>query len=240
MPKEIALLERRLGYTFGDKSILAQALTHSSYDGDKHRNNQRLEYLGDAVLQLVITDVLYRECPDMGEGQMTRVRSSLVREEALFHAAKGLKVGSFLVLGKGEENSGGREKPSILADTMEAIFGAIYLDGGMRSARTVITSVLGDLIAVAPSLDPEGDPKTRLQHLCTVALGCDVSYELVRMEGAPHERVFRVAAKAGEKIIAEGIGTSKKHAEMDAAQKALDKLARESKNAREGEEKKCI
>ena len=230
MHKDSIVLQRRLGYRFGDCELLQQALTHSSFDGDKHINNQRLEYLGDAVLQLVITDVLYRQCPDMNEGQMTRVRSLIVREEALCHAAQQIGLGSFIVLGKGEEHTGGREKSSILADTMEAVFGALYLDGGMRVARSTITTVLKEAIEISTaSTDENTDYKTRLQHLCAVSLGDDVTYHLMSSKGAPHERVFRIRAMAGKRELAIGEGTSKKNAEMDAAKNSIELLEGESR-----------
>ena len=224
----IERLQDKLGYHFRQEETLQQALTHSSFDGDKHKNNQRLEYLGDAVLQLIISDELYRD-EDLDEGQMTRLRSLIVRGDALSVAAKEFGLGKMLILGKGEELSGGREKSSILADTMEAVIGAIYVDGGMEMARSCVLQLMKGRIRGALNLPTDVDYKTQLQQLATTHFGMDAKYRLVSSEGPAHERVFTVRAVIGDKEVGVATGHSKKEGEMEAAKKAVSNLKKQGK-----------
>lgn len=219
-------LEEKLNYRFSDTSTLKRALTHSSFDGDKFNNNQRLEYLGDAVLQLVISDELFK-IETLSEGQMTRLRSLIVREGALYAAAKSFGLGNMLILGKGEELSGGRDKPSILADAMEAVFGAIFFDGGMEAAKEAILKLMDGAIESALKAENDMDAKTLLQHICATHFGEDVHYDTILCEGPPHRRTFTVRARVGGRILGTGSGYSKKRGEMEAAHQSIEMLKNE-------------
>ena len=221
-------LQENLGYRFRDESLLRGALYHSSY-ANEHRNenivsNERLEFLGDAVLGFVSAEFLYSRFPNAPEGELTRIRAALVREESLFEVAQSLQLGECLMLGKGEESGGGRQRPSILADCTEAVFAAVYLDGGMDYARDLIHRVLlskGD-IEVAESR--RRDYKTELQELVQRKPHQALRYELVGQSGPDHAKVFTVAVLLNGEPIGEGSGHSKKEAEQSSARAALEKL----------------
>ena len=224
-------LQENLGYRFRDESLLRGALYHSSY-ANEHRNenivsNERLEFLGDAVLGFVSAEFLYSRFPHAPEGELTRIRAALVREESLFEVAQALQLGECLMLGKGEESGGGRQRPSILADCTEAVFAAVYLDGGMDCARDLIHRVLlskGD-IEVAESR--RRDYKTELQELVQRKPHQVLRYELVGQSGPDHAKVFTVAVLLNGDPVGEGSGHSKKEAEQSAACAALEKLTKE-------------
>lgn len=224
-------LQENLGYRFRDESLLRGALYHSSY-ANEHRNenivsNERLEFLGDAVLGFVSAEFLYSRFPNAPEGELTRIRAALVREESLFEVAQALQLGEGLMLGKGEESGGGRQRPSILADCTEAVFAAVYLDGGMECARDLIHRVLlskGD-IEVAESR--RRDYKTELQELVQRKPHQALRYELVGQSGPDHAKVFTVAVLLNGEPIGEGSGHSKKEAEQSSARVALEKLTTE-------------
>ncbi len=218
-------LERRLGYTFRNKDLLKHALTHSSYANEKQtpeRSNERLEFLGDAVLSVIVSDYLYKEHPDFPEGELTRLRSSLVCEEALHGYSGELGLGEFLLLGKGERLTGGGERPSILADTFEAVLAAIYLDGGMEPARQHVLR----FVVKAEESHPvrSADYKTALQEFVQRDPAASVRYELAGESGPDHNKVFTVNALRGDEVIGTGSGHSKKQAEQDAARHALEHL----------------
>lgn len=215
--------EKAMGYTFEEEGLLRLALTHCSYNGNVGENNQRLEFLGDAVLEFVISEKLYKQS-HTEEGQMTRMRANVVCEASLAEAARRLSLGALLQLGKGEESSGGREKSSILADTMESIIGAIYLDGGMEPARRFILQCLGHKTETAMEQGGGADYKTQLQHICSVKFSDVPKYELIGQQGPAHERVFEVKAMVQGKAYGMGQGKSKKEAEQNAAKAALDLL----------------
>lgn len=225
-------LQENLGYRFRDESLLRGALYHSSY-ANEHRSeniasNERLEFLGDAVLGFVSAEFLFRRFPNAPEGELTRIRAALVREESLFEVAQALQLGECLMLGKGEESGGGRQRPSILADCTEAVFAAVYLDGGMECVRDLIHRVLlskGD-IEVAESR--RRDYKTELQELVQRKPQQVLRYELVGQSGPDHAKVFTVAVMLNGEPIGEGSGHSKKEAEQSAACAALGKLTAES------------
>ncbi len=215
-------LEQRIGYQFHDISLLKQALTHSSFTNEqkinKTGNYERLEFLGDAVLELTSSEFLFHEHQDVLEGELTKMRASMVCEPALAFCARDLELGKFIRLGKGEENTGGRERDSIISDVMEAVTGAIYLDGGMEPARQFINSfILSDLEDKRLFYDS----KSNLQELIQGKLKKEFWYELLEESGPEHNKVFKVSVHMEDEVLGEGIGKTKKAAEQQAAYKAL-------------------
>ena len=216
---------KKLGYTFSDMKLLETALTHPSFGGDHHvPHYQRLEFLGDAVLELAISKYLCFEFPEIDEGKLTRIRAGLVREETLCRAAQRLELGKYLRLSVGEDRSGGRTKPSILCDVMEAVLAAVYLDGGFDAAIEVIRLALADDLH-PQMLEDHLDAKSRLQEILQ-RTGDMPRYEFVSMEGPPHAPQFRYRAITDDRVLGEGAGTSKQHAQQAAARDALKRLGR--------------
>ncbi len=219
-------LSRRLGYRFSDPGLLAQALRHSSYihehPGQAGDSYERLEFLGDAVLELVITELLYQRFPGAAEGQLSKARAGVVNEARLAAVARSLELGSCLWLGRGEELQGGRDKPSILADVVEAIAAAIYLDGGLEAARRVLLELLGPAAEQAILRAPQKDFKTRFQEAVQEALHITPGYEVVDSQGPDHAKTFTVAVVIDGRRVATGSGRSKKEAEQEAARRGLD------------------
>lgn len=217
--------EEQLGHRFANPSLLAQALTHRSVSSDDptRLDNERLEFLGDAVLQLVITETLFNDYPNLSEGEMAKIRAALVSGPPLADVALSIGVGEYLELSPGEERSGGREKPSMLADAMEALLGAVYLDSGMEAARRVITGLWGDRIAERAKRPGIRDYKTRLQEVLAQT-GRRPSYD-AEGRGPDHERHFRSVVSVDGQILGTGEGRSKKAAEQEAARMALERLA---------------
>ena len=211
-------LEKDIGYTFKDKSLLKLAMTHPSYAGETHVHNQRLEVLGDAVLQLCTSVRLYHQYPDLPEGKLSRLRARCVQEGALEVAARRLNLGQHLLLGRGEEAGGGREKPSILADAMEALLGAMYLDGAMEEARRLIETVVP--IQDQPRVH---DYKTEYQELAQRVTGLTPVYRIVQEDGPAHARTFSAVAELAGRVTGQGQGSSKKQAEQQAARDALSR-----------------
>jgi ribonuclease-3 len=209
-------LEEALGYTFIDRALLRRALTHRSHDPEG--SNERLEFLGDAVLEFVVTSYLYAES-GLNEGEMTKVRISVVNQAALEELARGLTVGEAVLLDAGEEVTGGREKASILADTLEALLGAIYLDGGLDEVRRVVLAHWVPIIEQRAGEPGEGDSKSRLQEVLAQQ-GLQPAYA-AEGEGPDHARVFFATVSAGGRVLGSGMGTSKKTAEQAAARQAL-------------------
>ena len=220
--------EAIIGYEFKDRTLLRQALTHPSYGGD-HRvsDYQRLEFLGDAVLELYVSEALYREYPDLGEGKLTRMRADLVKEETLSAALKRLGLNGHILLSVGEERSGGRNKNSILCDVFESVIGAIYLDGGRRCASSFIKKALGDQLWADTSKEDHLDCKSRLQSLLQ-AQGDMPAYELISRSGPDHEPVFIYTVSASGRILGTGKGHSKQAAQLEAAKMALKTLEEKS------------
>ena len=211
-------LEKKLGYRFRDRGLLGHAMTHSSY-ANEHRgegltSNERLEFL-------VVADYLFHEHPDMPEGELTRTRAALVCEGSLHEAAKGLELGRYLRLGKGEDAGGGRKRPSILADATEAMLAAVYLDGGMEAVRPIIRWLILDKEQEKAA---DRDYKTALQELVQRTPGAAVAYRLARESGPDHCRSFEMEASVDGKVIGSGVGRTKKEAEQMAAKAALEKL----------------
>lgn len=218
-------LQDKIGYHFKDESLLKQALTHSSFANEqkinKLNNYERLEFLGDAVLELVSSEFLFNENKDMPEGQLTRLRASMVCEPALAYCARDIELGSYILLGKGEEATGGRKRDSITSDVMEAVIGAIFLDGGIENAKKFINHfVLSDLENKILFLDS----KTLLQEEIQKKNTAQLRYELVGETGPDHDKQFSVEAYLDDKLIGSGVGRTKKAAEQQAAYEALMKL----------------
>ncbi|MGI5971369.1 MAG: ribonuclease III [Oscillospiraceae bacterium] len=220
-------LMEKLGIKFNSPKLLRQALTHSSW-ANENRNkadghNERLEFLGDSILGFVAADYLYRNFRDLPEGELTRRRAALVCEQSLYKAAVELSLGEKLRLGHGEELSGGRERPSILADAMEAVIAAVYLDSGIGTARSLITRLI-----LSRNEGPEEvrDSKTQLQEEVQRTPGSVLSYEVVGERGPDHNKEFFVEVSLNGNIVGRGSGKTKKEAEQDAARAALEKLNR--------------
>lgn len=223
-------LEEKIGYHFQDQELLWCAMCHSSYANERHlgrlKCNERLEFLGDAVLELVTSEFLYRTFPRMPEGDATKTRASIVCEQSLAFCAGSLSLGSYILLGRGELASGGRERPSITSDAFEALIGAIYLDGGFTSAKEFIQKfVLDDLEHKKLFFDS----KTILQERVQAGLGEQLHYELIHEEGPDHQKVFVVQAMLGDRVIGKGRGRTKKAAEQEAAYHALKSDSRMEK-----------
>lgn len=211
-------LMNALSYQFHDVSLLRQALTHPSMGKD---DNQRLEFLGDAVLQYIMSDLLYASHPASQEGSLTHLRALLVCEAALSQVARSLHVGEALIMDKGEELTGGRDKPSVLCDAMEAILAAVYLDGGMEAARRIVISFWPKPEDVHR---PMQDSKGALQELLQKDGGDAPTYEIITQSGPPHNRMFEAAVSCNGQQLATGSGRTKKQAEQAAALNALNKL----------------
>ena len=219
-------LEERIGHTFTDKELLKTALTHSSYANENKGEgcvcNERLEFLGDAVLGVVVAEYLYNKFTDMPEGRMTRLRSELVCEKNLNHVAEEISLGDCLRLGKGEERNGGRKRPSILADAVEAVIAAIYLDGGRDEAKNFISRFIFRGFETGSQYDR--DYKTELQELIQSRVGQVLAYRLADSSGPDHDKTFTVDALLNGKVLSSGKGHSKKDAEQAAAKAALEEI----------------
>jgi len=214
-----------IGYQFQTPGLLSQALTHSSYANEKHMkkgsDNERLEFLGDAVLEIVSSEFLYLNYPKLPEGDLTKMRASLVCEPTLAFCTRQLNLGDYLLLGKGEDMTGGRKRKSILSDALEAVIGAIYLDGGFASAKEFILKfILTDI----EHKQLFYDSKTILQEVVQASYKEELCYRLVGEEGPDHDKHFMVEAWIGEMLIGKGEGHTKKAAEQEAAYQALLKL----------------
>lgn len=216
-------LEETLGYRFQDIALLENALTHSSYANEHHaehiQSNERLEFLGDSVLGMVVADYLFRNFPALPEGDLTRLRASLVCEGNLVLVAGQWNLGSYLKLGKGEEVCGGRERPSIRADAVEAVLAAVYLDGGIAQARRIIQKFILDNIGQVQEVGR--DYKTALQELIQRKSGQTLTYHLIGQSGPDHAKTFEMEVRLNGSPIGSGKGRSKKDAEQSAAKAAL-------------------
>jgi ribonuclease-3 len=225
---ELAALQKALKIRFKHKAILEQSLIHSSYLNENPDlapgDNERLEFLGDAVLGFVIAQELYQRFPNLSEGDMTRVRSSLVSQAALARMAKAIGLGDYLYMGKGEESSGGRRKPANLARALEALIAAIFLDRGMKTARKFILKLAEKGLKEAPSRGVEADYKSKLQEVMQAKRQLKPSYRVIEATGPAHDRRFTVEVKVGGNVLGRGSGKSKKAAETEAARNALDSL----------------
>ena len=219
---DIKKFQEVIEYHFHDEKLLRQALTHSSFANEKHlkkhSDNERLEFLGDAVLEIISSEFLYKEYPDKPEGELTKLRASIVCEPTLALCTKDIALGEYLLLGKGEDQTGGRGRKSILSDALEAVIGAIYLDGGFANAKEfILNHILNDL---------EGkrlfyDSKTILQEIVQAHFKEELSYHLVGEEGPDHDKTFQVELQIGEQVYGIGKGRTKKSAEQEAAYKTI-------------------
>lgn len=218
-------LEDKIGYHFKNKELLREALTHSSYANErksKHiKYNERLEFLGDAVLSVVVSDYIFKHCPELPEGELTKLRASLVCERSLFDFAKQIDLGSFLALSRGERHNGGAERPSIVSDAFEALIAAIYIDGGMEPAAKHILNFVIPAIK-STKKKPVKDYKTTLQEIIQKNPGERLEYVPVSESGPDHNKHFVFEVHLNSNIIGRGGGRSKKEAEQQAAREALE------------------
>ncbi len=215
-------LEKIIGYTFQNKALLQTALTHSSYANEKGVGtlyNERLEFLGDSVLGIITAEYLFKNHHDFPEGELTKVRAALVCEKALYKFASEISLGEYLYLGKGELHTGGRNRPSILADAFEALIAAIYLDGGMEQAKRFVLHFI--TAAQEDAIEINTDYKTKLQEIIQKNPEERIEYAIVDETGPDHDKRFVVAVKLNSNVIGEGKGRSKKQAEQKAAKEAL-------------------
>jgi ribonuclease-3 len=221
-------LEEKIHYFFKDKGKLLMALTHSSYANEKKtgglESNERLEFLGDAVLNIITSEYIYKHYPGLSEGEMTKTRASIVCEASLVKCANSIMLGKYLLLGKGEENTGGRNRTSILSDAFEALIGAIYLDGGFKEASNFLFSVMNDIFGDFRESTAFVDYKTQFQELIQKKGDQGISYKIMYEEGPDHNKVFGVQVLVGNKVLGAGEGRSKKEAEQNAAKNALEKI----------------
>lgn len=216
----MAELEEAIGYHFRRRAYLEEALTHSSYVNGKHNSNERLEFLGDSVLSVVVSKYLF-ESLDVPEGKLTKIRAKLVCEDSLYEFAKQIDLGARIKLGKGEENTGGRDRRSILADAFEALIAAIYLDGGLEEARTFIMRFIPPIEEIRNGRLIFGDYKTVLQEIIQQNPEERIEYEITGEHGAAHQRVFTANVLLNGQTIGTGSGKSKKEAEQAAAKEAV-------------------
>ena len=223
-------LQQAIGITFHDMSLLEQAFAHSSYinenPGFHLSDNERLEFLGDALLNFIVTEELYHEFPDFGEGELTEIRASLIRQETLAQLASTLKLGDYLLLGKGEEATGGRRRETNLADVFEAMIGAIFLDQGLNAAKEFVLSKFSSQLEKMKAEGMMGrNYKALLQEFTQAKFKQLPTYRVVETSGPDHDRDFIVEVALGDKILGTGSGKSKRAAEMKAARSAWEKLA---------------
>ena len=226
--KDLNMLEQKIGYTFINKAHLIKALTHSSYANEnKHEKlqcNERIEFLGDAVLNIAISEKIFMKEFGFAEGEMTKVRANIVCEASLEKCANEIKIGEYLLLGKGEEITGGRRRTSILSDAVEALIGAIYIDSGLESAKKFIYTHMKELIEGSIKGTIFSDYKTQLQEKVQKDIESKIEYEIVEQKGPDHNKIFVSQVKLNDIIAGIGEGKSKKEAEQNAAKIALDSL----------------
>ncbi len=222
-PKKLAEFMQKIGYTFKNEMLITTALTHSSYANEWKRqlkNNERLEFLGDSVLSLVVAEHLFENYKHLPEGELTKLRASLVCEKSLHTFAKQLGLGPMLLLGKGEEHTGGRERPSILADAFEAVIAAVYLDGGFEEAKKYVLRFIPQSLDTQANIGLQ-DYKTILQEIIQKNKEEKIEYVLIMESGPDHNKRFEVEVHLNSNVIGTGIGHSKKQAEQNAAREAL-------------------
>ena len=232
MKSRLLEFENRINYHFKDRELLERALTHSSYIKEhalcKTESNERLEFLGDSVLSYITSgylysEELYRRCPESGEGKLTKLRAAVVCEEALAKQAKQIEIGEYMLMGNGEEKQGGRQRVSIMADAVEALIGAIYLDGGYDAARDVFLMLSSDMIEDAIKGRLMKDYKSSLQERVQAVGGGQLIYRVNREEGPDHSKTFYMDLFLGDRLIGTGSGRNKKQAEQQAAKEAIER-----------------
>lgn len=225
MTSDLSVLEARIGHTFNRHDLLAQALTHRSFSAD---NNERLEFLGDSVLNCVAGYLLFQRFPQLQEGQLSRLRANLVNQQSLCDLARGLKLGGFLKLGEGELKSGGTDRPSILADALESLFGAVFLDAGFDAAQGVIARMLGPEVSAIDPVSQGKDAKTLLQEWLQGRHKGLPDYRLVSVSGQAHAQTFTVECRLDQVgVCTQGSGSNRKSAEQEAARVAYLQLTGE-------------
>lgn len=225
--RDLAALENHLRYAFRRRDLLEQALRHSSFvnehPGNGLENNERLEFLGDSVVNTVVSHLLMGRFPNLNEGHLSKIRSGLVNEAKLALIARNLHLGAFLLLGRGEANTGGHEKASILADGFEALMAAVYLDGGFDTVFSVISDHFSDLLNTVDGTEDHQDYKSRIQEIAQATMKRQPEYRVIGESGPDHDKTFTAELVVGD-ICAQGTGKSKKAAEQAAARKVLDLL----------------
>ncbi len=228
---DLELLQQRLGYVFGDRGILLQSLTHTSFGHENHpekplaqRDNERLEFLGDAILDVIISDLLLENFPEASEGQLSKMRAAIVNEKTLAHVARAVYLQENLRLGKGEVQTGGSQKPSILSSALEAVIASIYIDGGYHAVYPVVRHLFAPLFADEKDLILLYDHKTQLQELAQARHKVTPSYHLVASHGPDHAKRFEVEVRLKDQVLATAEGSSKKDAEQNAARAAIEFL----------------
>jgi ribonuclease-3 len=221
-------LQQRLGYTFGDRGVLLQSLTHKSFGHEFFqekpvalRDNERLEFLGDAILDVIISDILLEVFPSASEGQLSKMRAAVVNEKTLAQVAKSIQIQDSVRLGKGESQTRGNEKPSILSSTFEALIAAVYLDGGFNAVYPVVRHIFAPLFAQDNELMAFYDHKTQLQELVQARWKVTPTYHLLESHGPDHAKVFEIEVRMNGKTLAVATGSSKKEAEQNAARSAI-------------------
>ncbi|MFQ6122064.1 MAG: ribonuclease III [Dehalococcoidales bacterium] len=226
---DLVALQQTLGVSFDSLSLLEQAMVHSSYinenPGFTPVSNERLEFLGDAILGFIIAEKLYQDFPDLTEGEMTKLRSALVRRDTLVGVARAIKLGDYLYLGRGEEASGGRHKSANLAGALEAVVAAVFLDQGLTTARDFVSKLFSEQLQKVIKPDTASDYKSQLQELIQSRYHLTPAYRLVEALGPDHDRRFTVEVIAGDMVLGKGLGKSKKLAETEAARSALEQLS---------------
>lgn len=226
--KRLRIFEKKLGYKFKKPVLLKKGLTHKSFTNEKKlsplEHNERLEFLGDAVLELAISHLLMETFADQPEGELSKLRAAIVNENQLAELAQQIALGDFLYLGRGEDQTGGREKPSLLSDAYEAVLGAIYLDRGLKKAFQVVQRHYAEIIHRVGREGFAKDYKTRLQEEVQARFRSIPRYQLVRAVGPDHSKIFEVSLFIQEQLYGVGRGSSKKSAEQDAAKQALERL----------------
>lgn len=237
--KNLDELEEKIGYCFKDKEILRTSMTHSSFSNECHLKkipcNERLEFLGDAVLEITVSDYLYHLMPELPEGKMSTTRASIVCEPTLALCCRQIDLGSYILMGKGEEHTGGRQRDSILSDAMEALIGAIYLDGGITSAKEFINRfILNDI----DNKTLFYDSKSILQEWVQAKGAEPLTYKLIAEKGPDHAKTFTVEARIGDTVVGTGSGRSKKAAEQEAAYAAMLRIKQKSNDGKD--RKECI
>ncbi|WP_375761587.1 ribonuclease III [Corallococcus exercitus] len=232
LAERVQALEARLGVQFSKRDLALEALTHKTYVNENRdqnlKDNQRLEFLGDAVVDLAVSHRLMDRCPGVPEGELTKMRARIVHEEGLARVARGLRLGELLLLGRGESQSGGRDKNSLLADALEAVLGAVYLSGGLEPALALVDRCFGELVEEVASGAGRLDYKTLLQELSHEKLKLSPRYRVVSETGPEHSKMFEVEVCIGETVYARATGRNKKEAEQAAARTTLERLKAEA------------
>ena len=219
----LAELEQKIKYQFKDKELLRKALTHTSYAYERNvESNEKLEFLGDSILEFISSEYLYLNFPKLKEGEMTKVRATVVCENSLYKVAKKLSFGKFLYLGRSELASGGNDRPAILADSVEAVIAAMFMDGGLEPAKKFIIENLADEIEIASKSVGLKDYKTVLQEKLQIHGDVKIEYIIINENGPDHDKTFEAQVSCNNKKLATGTGKTKKQAEMKAAEKALE------------------